>query len=98
MNGVGAVSAGESAARARALDLGMLRQAAKHLDGASLKDGTWFKKLIADHVKKHQAAISGATWDAAYPGLDAEVRAEQHIGRVAKKASLAGALASVGAS
>jgi hypothetical protein len=97
-NGTGAVAAGDTVERARDLDLGMLRAAAQHLDGASLKDGTWFKKLIADHVKKHQAAISPATWDEAYPGLDTEARAERHITEVAKKASMAGALASVGAS
>jgi uncharacterized protein (DUF697 family) len=84
--------------RARQLDLGMLRQAAGHLNSAALKDGTWFKALVTDHVKKHGAAISSATWDAAYPGLDAEARAERHIGRVARKASMAGALASAGAS
>ncbi len=87
-----------STAAARRLDLGMLRTALQHLDGAALKDGTWFKKLIADHVKKHQAAVHAATWEAAYPGLDAEARAERHITQVAFKASAAGALASAGAS
>jgi uncharacterized protein (DUF697 family) len=97
MNGTGAVAAGP-VERAKELDVGMLRQAAAHLNGASLRDGTWFKGLIADHVKRHQAAISPATWDEAYPGLDTEARAERHVNLVAKKASLAGALASVGAS
>jgi tellurite resistance protein len=94
------MEAGErgSASRARALDLGLLRQAAKHLRGESLRDGTWFKKLIADHVKEHHKAISAATWDAVYPGLDAEARAERHIAKVAWKASAAGAVASLGAS
>lgn len=90
-------AAGRKAA-ARRLDLGMLRAAVAHLDSAALKDGTWFKKLIADHVKKHQAAVQASTWDALYPGLDTEARAERHITAVAKKASAAGAIASVGAS
>jgi uncharacterized protein (DUF697 family) len=89
---------GAPAEAARRLDLGMLREAMKHLDRAALRDGTWFKSLIVDHVKKHQAAISPATWDAAYPGLDAEARVTRHITGVARKASLAGALASLGAS
>src|ERR1700677_4076995 len=93
-----AVSVGETADRARGLDLGMLRMAAKHLRSAGVKDGSWFKNLIADHVKQHQAAISPATWDAVYPGLDAEARAQKHIWRVALKGSAAGALASGGAS
>jgi len=93
-----AVDGAGSKAAARQLDLGMLRAAMKHLDSTSLKDGTWFKKLIADHVKKHQAAVQAATWEAAYPGLDAEARAERHISAVALRASAAGALASVGAS
>jgi uncharacterized protein (DUF697 family) len=95
--GRGAQATG-SADAARRLDLGMLREALGHLDRAAIKDGTWFKSLIVDHVKKHQAAISPATWDAAYPGMDVEARVTRHIAGVARKASLAGALASVGAS
>jgi uncharacterized protein (DUF697 family) len=93
-----AASVAGSKAASRQLDLGMLRDAIAHVNGAAFKDGTWFKKLIADHVKKHQAAVQAATWDAAYPGLDAEARAEKHILQVAIKASAAGALASLGAS
>lgn len=93
-----AASVGETRARARQLDLGLLRMAARHLQGAALKDGTWFKNLIAAHVKEHEQAITAATWDALYPGLDPEARAEKHIARVALRASAAGALASVGAS
>jgi hypothetical protein len=92
------VSVGETAERARRLDLGMLRLAAKHLNGSALKDGSWFKNLIAEHAENHQKAISAATWDATYPGLDAETRAEKHIAQVSRKASMVGALASVGAS
>jgi uncharacterized protein (DUF697 family) len=92
-----AVHMGDIASRARQLDLGMLRRAASHINGAALKDGSWFKNLIHDHVKHHQAAISPATWDHLYPGLDPEARAEKHIGHVARKSSAAGALASVGA-
>jgi uncharacterized protein (DUF697 family) len=94
----GAANVGGASARARQLDLGMLRMAVKHLRGGGLKDGSWFKNLIAEHAKDHQAAISAATWDAAYPGLDAEARAEKLITQVAWKASMAGALASTGAS
>jgi uncharacterized protein (DUF697 family) len=92
------VSTSETSARARQLDLGMLRTALKHLNSAAIKDGTWFPHLIAEHVKNHQAAISAATWDGMYPGLDAEARAEKHTVWVARKAAAAGALASVGAS
>jgi uncharacterized protein (DUF697 family) len=97
MDGTAPSSMGDIASRARQLDLGMLRRAASHINGSALKDGSWFKNLIADHVKHHQAAISAATWDHLYPGLDAEARAEKHIGHVARKSSAAGALASVGA-
>jgi hypothetical protein len=83
---------------ARRLDLGMLREATKHLSREAMRDGTWFKNLIVDHIRKHQAAISPATWEAAYPGLDAEARAGRHITAVARKASVAGILASIGAS
>jgi hypothetical protein len=92
------VSTGETADRARRLDLGMLRLAAKHLNGPALKDGSWFKNLIAEHAQDHHKAISAATWDTLYPGLDAETRAERHIAQVARRASMAGVLAACGAS
>ncbi len=97
MNEGAAAIAGETRAQARRLDMELLRRAAKHLKASGIRDGTWFKKLVADHVKRHEAAVSAATWDAHYPGLDAETRAEKHIASVARKASVAGALASVGA-
>lgn len=91
--GVTAVNHGE-----RGFDLAMLRQAAQHLGAKSLKDGSWFKKLVAEHAKKHGTMVTAATWERVYPGLDADQRAQKHIDRVALKASAAGALASIGAS
>src|SRR5262249_22661031 len=79
-------------------DLAMLREAAKYLKAQSLKDGTWFKKLVANHAKSHQSMVTTGSWDAVYPGLDAEARAEKHIERVAIKAAAAGAVASIGCS
>lgn len=95
---VATASAGFIPEADRQPDLGMLRLAARHLGGAALRDGSWFKNLIADHVKNHVRAISSATWDAQYPGLVPEARAQRHVERVAIKASAAGALASLGAS
>jgi uncharacterized protein (DUF697 family) len=86
------------AAQGLRINLGTLREALRPLRRGALTDGTWFKEITIDHVKKHHAAISAATWEAAYPGLDAEARAERHIKHVAWKASAAGVLASTFAS
>lgn len=82
----------------RELDLRMLRDAASHLGTQSVKDGSWFQKLVAGHVRKHETLVGPATWDALYPGIGLEERAERHITTTARKAAAAGALASVGAS
>src|SRR5262249_39312181 len=68
------------------------------LDTKSLKDGTWFRNLVSDHAKKHQDAVTTASWEKVYPGLDEDERAEKHIKKIALKASAAGMIASVGAS
>ena len=96
-DGIASEPAAGSAA-SRRLDFAMLRDAAKHLGAQSLKDGTWFKNLVAGHAKKHQTMVTTGSWDTVYPGLDAEARADKHIQRVAVKASAAGACASIGAS
>jgi hypothetical protein len=65
---------------------------------ADIRDGTWFQRILERHVQKHQASSSEAYWAALYPGLDVDARAEKHINGVARRASAAGALASIGAS
>jgi hypothetical protein len=64
---------------------------------AGLRDGSWFRRIVAAHVKKHAAECGDTHWDALYPGLDTEQRAKRHITRVARKASAAGSLGSLGA-
>ena len=81
------------AAQALRIDLGTLRAALGQLRRGSLADGTWFKQITVDHVRKHHAAISAATWEAAYPGLDPEARASGTSRTWPWKASAAGALA-----
>ena len=71
--------------RAREEELARLRDAAKQLGVHSLRDGSWFRKIIAAHVKKHAAAVHADHWDRVYPGLDVEERARQQIKRVARK-------------
>ena len=63
-----------------------------------IRDGSWFRRILEQHVKRHQATSSEAYWSALYPGLDKEERADKHVKRVARRASAAGALASIGAS
>ena len=74
------------------------RDAAKQLGVDKLRDGSWFRKLVAHHVKKHEAEVTSASWDTLYPGVDVEERAGRQIAKVARKAAAAGVLASMGAS
>ncbi len=84
--------------RTREEDMAKLRDVAKNLGVDKLRDGSWFRRTVAAHVKKHFANVTSAHWDKVYPRLDVEERAHAQILRVARKASAAGAFASMGAS
>jgi uncharacterized protein (DUF697 family) len=75
-----------------------LRDAAKQIGVDKLRDGTWFRRAVAAHVKKHHATIGPGHWDKLYPGLAPEQRADRQIARVAQKAAATGACASLGTS
>ena len=63
-----------------------------------LLEGGWFRGLVDEHIRRHAEKGDEKHWQAVYPLKDMEARATAEIGRVARKAALAGALASVGAS
>jgi hypothetical protein len=63
-----------------------------------VRDGTWFRRLLEQHVQRHRASSTDSHWAALYPGLDVDARVAKHIKAVATRASAAGAIASVGAS
>jgi hypothetical protein len=86
------------AAEAHRRELAMLRDAAKHMGVDKLRDGSWFQRVVAGHVKKHLSSVDARTWEALYPGLDVEERAARRIQSVARKVAAAGVAASVGAS
>jgi hypothetical protein len=75
-----------------------VRDAIRGLRPDEIHDGRWFRRILERHVQKHQRSSSEAHWAALYPGLDVDARVEKHIKTVARKASAAGAIASVGAS
>jgi tellurite resistance protein len=75
-----------------------LRDAAKHLGVASIKDGSWFQSVIRAHLKAHVARIDRDRWDRLYPGVDLDERARREVQRVALKSAAAGAIASTAAS
>jgi hypothetical protein len=85
-------------AREHQREVARIRDAAKHMGVDRLRDGSWFQRVVAAHVKKHCAAQDPKRWDRLYPGLDEEVRADARIQSAARKASLAGVMASMGAS
>ena len=79
-------------------ELDALRNAAAHLGGNGVRDGSWFVRLVRTRAKKRQAATVVGQWDRRFPGLDREARAKQVIRAAARKAALAGAVASIGTS
>jgi hypothetical protein len=79
-------------------DVTKLREAAKQIGVDRFRDGSWFQRVVGDHVRKHLAATRADRWDARYPGVAVEDRATREIRRVARKAAAAGILASTGAS
>lgn len=56
--------------------------------------GDWFRRRVAEHVKKHAAEVHAEHWDRVYPGLDVEQRADLQIKRVARRALAAGLVGS----
>ena len=81
--------------RAREEDLARLRDAARQLGADSLRDGSWFRKVVADHVKKHATAVHADHWDRLYPGLDVEQRAQAQIRRVVRRTVTGAVFASI---
>jgi uncharacterized protein (DUF697 family) len=81
-------------ARAVEDDQTRLRDVARHLGAESLRDGSWFHRIVTAHVKKHAAEVRGEHWDHIYPGMDVDRRAHEQIKRVAAKALAAGVAAS----
>jgi uncharacterized protein (DUF697 family)/uncharacterized tellurite resistance protein B-like protein len=75
-----------------------LRDAARHLGAESLRDGSWFLRIVTAHVKKHAGEVREEHWDQIYPGLDVDRRAHEQIKRAAAKALGAGVVASTLAS
>jgi hypothetical protein len=75
-----------------------LRDAAKQMGARSIQDGSWFRRLIASHVKKHTEKVAKNHFDRIYPNVSVEDRAQMEIRKVCTKAAAAGALGSVGAS
>jgi len=79
-------------------DLGALRDAARREGYDKIADGSWFQRTVTAYIKKHATLVNAAYWDARYPGLDAEARADREIAKVMRRAAAAGAMASLGAS
>ena len=87
-----------AAAEEQVLWTAKVRAAFRGLRFGHLRQGAWFKEILEQHARRHQTRSTQAHWDALYPGMDVEERADRHVRTVARKASAAGALASVGAS
>jgi len=93
-----AQSPAAAAAEEQELWTAKIRAAFRGMRLSHLRQGGWFKEILEQHARRHQTRSTQAHWDALYPGLDVEERADRHVRAVARKASAAGALASVGAS
>jgi uncharacterized tellurite resistance protein B-like protein len=73
-----------------------LREAALQMGVHKLRDGTWFQKVVAAHVKQH--AENPSHWDERYPGVSADERARRTIARASHKAVATGMAAALCAS
>jgi hypothetical protein len=93
-----AIDARREDACAHEAEMASLRDAARQMGVDKLRDGSWFRRIVVSHVKKHHATIAPDHWDRLYPGLDADQRAHRQILSVARKAAATGVLASAGAS
>ncbi len=78
--------------------IGKLRDAAKQMGARSIQDGSWFRRVVARHVKAHAEKIDRAHFDRVYAGVSMEDRAQAEIRRVCVRAAGAGALASMASS
>jgi hypothetical protein len=76
----------------------MLRDAARQMGVRSISDGSWFRKIITEHVRAHSQKVDRTHFDRVYAGLGVEERAQAEIRRVSLKAAAAGVVASAGAS
>jgi hypothetical protein len=80
------------------VDVGRLRDAAKQLGMKSISDGSWFRRLVTNHVKAHAAKVDPKYFERVYDRLPVEDRATLEIRKVAVRAAAAGVAGSAGAS
>jgi uncharacterized protein (DUF697 family) len=78
--------------------IGRLRHAATQMGVKSLREGSWFRSILAAHVRSYSETISANRWEALYPGLDRDERARREIERTARKAVATGMAAASGTS
>jgi tellurite resistance protein len=71
-----------------------LREIKRREDEAS----SWMQRFIAREIEERTRTRGAAYWDAVFPGLSPEERAEKRIGRMIVRATVAGTLAAAGAS
>jgi hypothetical protein len=88
----------DATAAADHVDVGRLRDAAKQLGVRSISDGSWFRKIVTNHVKAHAEKVDPKYFDRVYRNIAVEDRAQLEVRKVAIRAAAAGALASAGAS
>jgi hypothetical protein len=80
------------------VNIGRLRDAAKQLGARSISDGSWFRKIVTNHVKAHEEKIDRSYFDRIYPGVSVEDRAQLECRKVAVRAAGAGMLSAIGCS
>ena len=89
---------GSEDVRRRDQELNQLRDAARQLGVDKLRDGTWFRRIVAAHVKKHCADDHGRTTGTrSIPASTSRARARKQIRGVVAPGGRHGAVASIGA-
>ncbi len=79
------------------LDIEGLRASARRLGVLPTEGLGWFGELLRERVERSLAERNSPDWDALYPGMTADERADRHIAHAARRAALSGGLAAAGA-
>jgi hypothetical protein len=74
-----------------------VRHAADQMGVRSLREGSWFQSIIAEHARSHSEADS-ERWEDLHPGVSRDEFAREEIERTARKVTATGIASATGAS
>jgi hypothetical protein len=73
-------------------DVRSLRESARRLGVLRVERAGWLGELVQERLRRALFERTATDWDAVYPGLDVEARAERHAAAAARRAALTGGI------